>query len=137
PDWVERFSAENGLLVWYVNYAYGDNNTSAHPGYGNVLPVDARPAPVVGKDGKNWITNRRQSWDATFGLERTKAVTFHKNGVPVEVPASNGIRTFDDSNKDQYWSADNPWNSCKVAGEGVKITVLSSNKSGMTVRISP
>ena len=136
-DWVERFPAQNGLLVWYVNYAYEDNNTKTHPGYGNVLPVDARSAPVVGPDGSKWITNRRQSYDATFGKEATDAVTFHKAGVPVEVPSSAGIPTFNDSDPNRYWSADNPWHSCKVAGAGVKITVLAEEYRGaMTVRIS-
>src|SRR6476620_7853079 len=47
PDWVERFPYQNGMLVWFANGEYGDNNTSAHPGAGQVLPVDARPAPVT------------------------------------------------------------------------------------------
>ena len=47
PDWVERFPYQNGMLVWFANGEFGDNNTSAHPGGGEVLPVDARPAPVM------------------------------------------------------------------------------------------
>ena len=47
PDWVERFPYQNGMLVTYVDGEFSDNNTSAHPGGGQVLPVDARPAPIV------------------------------------------------------------------------------------------
>ena len=31
---MEHFPYQNGLLIWYVNYAFEDNNTSAHPGDG-------------------------------------------------------------------------------------------------------
>ena len=47
PDWVERFPYQNGLLVSFANGEFTDNNTSAHPGGGEVLPVDARPAPIA------------------------------------------------------------------------------------------
>ncbi len=126
PDWVERFPYQNGLLVSYVNYAYTDNNTKTHPGGGLVLPVDARPAPVVFPDGA-LLGNRRQPFDATFGQEKTDRVTFHRNGVAVTVPSSRAIPTFDDTNPNRYWTADNPWNSVKVAGTGTKITVAHTD----------
>ena len=43
PDWVERFPYQNGMLVWFVDQGYADNNTIDHPGAGYALPVDARP----------------------------------------------------------------------------------------------
>ena len=128
PDWVERFPFQNGLLVWYVDNYYADNNTFNHPGSGFALPVDARPGlmAIAGSP----LTNRRSSYDATFGLEKTDAVTLHKNGIARTWPSSMGIRTFDDTNPNKYWSAGNPQNSVKVAGTGTKITVASSNSSG-------
>ena len=84
PDWVERFPYQNGMLVWYVDGSYADNNTSTHPGGGQALPVDARPAPVKFPTGQ-LLGNRRQPWDATFGQEKTDQVTFHRNGVPVTI----------------------------------------------------
>jgi len=130
PLYVERFPYQNGLLVWYVNFAYDDNNTSAEDpsgvpqeGHGLALPVDARPAPVTFPDGAV-LANRRQPFDATFGLHRTDAVTFHHNGTPVTVPSQPAIPVFDDTNPDRYWSADNPYSSVKVAGAGVKLKVL-------------
>ncbi|MFN8029334.1 MAG: immune inhibitor A [Dermatophilaceae bacterium] len=128
PDWVERFPFQNGLLVWYVDNYYADNNTFAHPGSGFALPVDARPAlmAIAGSP----LTNRRSSYDATFGVEKTDAVTLHKNGIARTWPSVMGIRTFDDTNPNKYWSAGNPQNSVKVAGTGTKITVAKSNSSG-------
>jgi immune inhibitor A len=61
---VERFPYQNGLVVWYVDYRYGDNNTSQHPGGGLALPVDARPGAIANAQGT--ITNRRGAFDATL-----------------------------------------------------------------------
>jgi immune inhibitor A len=140
PLYVERFPYQNGLLVWYVNYAYEDNNTSAknQAGHGLALPVDARPTPVVFPDGAR-LGNRRQPYDATFGLHKTDTVTFHRNGVAVTVPSTPGIPVFDDSNPDAYWSAANPWSSVKVAGAGVKLKVtvdLEGLVNVMTVKVT-
>ena len=43
PDWVEHFPFQNGMLVWFVDQGYADNNVSTHPGAGYALPVDAAP----------------------------------------------------------------------------------------------
>jgi len=135
PDWVERFPYQNGMLVWYSDGAYTDNNTKAHPGGGLVLPVDARPAPVTFPDGVK-LGNRRQPFDATFGLERTDKVTFHRNGVPTTVPSQKGIPTFDDAYPNKYWTADNPWSSTKTAGSGVKVTVVEQQGDNMSLRVT-
>ena len=135
PDWVERFPYQNGMLVWYSDGAYTDNNTKAHPGGGLVLPVDARPAPVTFPDGVK-LGNRRQPFDATFGLERTDKVTFHRNGVPTTVPSQKGIPTFDDAYPNKYWTADNPWSSTKTAGSGVKVTVVKQQGDNLSLRVT-
>jgi immune inhibitor A len=134
PDWVERFPYQNGMLVWFANGEYGDNNTSVHPGGGQVLPVDARPAPITFPGGF-LLGNRRQPFDATFGQEATDAVTFHRNGVPTTVPSRPGIPMFDDSDVNRYWSADNPWNSTKVAGSGTSLTVFRTNDGGDQLQV--
>jgi immune inhibitor A len=135
PDWVERFPYQNGMLVWYSDGAYTDNNTKEHPGGGLVLPVDARPAPVTFPDGVK-LGNRRQPFDATFGLERTDKVTFHRNGVPTTVPSQKGIPTFDDAYPNKYWTADNPWASTKTAGSGLKVTVVKQQGDNMSLRVT-
>ncbi len=135
PNWVERFPYQNGLLVWYSDGEFTDNNTSVHPGGGLVLPVDARPEPIRFPDGA-LLGNRRQPFDATFGRERTDAVTFHRNGQPVVVPSRPGIPTFDDTDPNRYWSADNPWASTKVAGTGTRITVDYAGYGGQRLNLT-
>jgi immune inhibitor A len=138
PDLVERFPYQNGLLVWFANGEYTNNNTSSHPGGGEVLPVDARPAPIYLKnaDGsKTRLGNRRQPFDATFGQEATDAVTFHRNGVATDVPSSPAIPTFDDSDSNRYWSSLNPWASTKVAGSGTTMTVAKTVDGGNELQV--
>ncbi len=138
PDWVERFPYQNGMLVWFANGQYLDNNTSAHPGGGEVLPVDARPAPVMlnNADGtRTRMGNRRQPFDATFGQEKTDAVTFHRNGVATKVASQPAIPTFDDRDPNRYWTADNPWASTKVAGSGTTMTVAKTRQGGNELEV--
>jgi immune inhibitor A len=136
-DWVERFPYQNGLLVWYSDGECTDNNTISHPGCGQILPVDARPAPVTFADGV-MLGNRRQPFDATFGQEATDSVTFHHNGVATKVKSQKAIPTFDDTDPNRYWSSLNPMASTKVAGWGTQISVLDTSKNGdqMTVKVS-
>ncbi|MFG3697861.1 immune inhibitor A domain-containing protein [Micromonospora sp. NPDC047620] len=138
PNWVERFSVQPGMLVWYVNYAYGDNNTSEHPGYGLNLPVDVRPNKInVG--GQGTITNRRNGFDATFSLYAKPAQTFHLNGVPVTLPALDPNPVFFDSGANKYWTSGNPWNSVKLAGSGTRIEILQQGTNptdDMVVKVS-
>lgn len=123
PNFVEHFSNHEGMLVWYVNYAYSDNNTSQHPGYGLNLPVDVRPQSIK-VPGQGTITNRRGTFDATFSRYPKPAQKFHLNGVPTTVPKMGPVPVFDDSKPDRYWSKENPENSVKVAGTGTRIEVL-------------
>ncbi|WP_422772858.1 immune inhibitor A domain-containing protein [Plantactinospora sp. WMMC1484] len=127
PDFVERFSNHQGLLVWYVNHAYNDNNTITHPGFGLNLPVDVRPGPIT-VPGVGNITNRRSTYDATFSRFTKPAQTFHLNGVATTVPKLNPVTVFNDSDPNRYWSAQNPMNSVKVAGTGTKIELLLENR---------
>jgi immune inhibitor A len=82
PDWVEHFSYEQGFLLSYWDTSQTDNNTSEHPGEGEILPVDAHPEPIVNTaTGTPW-RSRVQSYDATFSLERPRSFTLHTDGVP-------------------------------------------------------
>ncbi|MGQ5264374.1 immune inhibitor A domain-containing protein, partial [Micromonospora sp. ZYX-F-536] len=123
PNWVERFANQPGMLVWYVNYAYGDNNTSEHPGFGLNLPVDVRPGAITVK-GQGTITNRRNGFDGTFSRFAKPAQTFHLNGVAATLPTLKANPVFDDSAVNRYWTPGNEQNSVKVAGSGTRIEIV-------------
>jgi immune inhibitor A len=146
PNWVEFFPYQDGLLVWFADKAYADNNTSQHPGHGQALPVDARPAPFTYPDGTK-PGNRRQPFDATFGLQATDTVCLHKQvaggtkqaptvqTLEACAPSNAGDPTFDDTVEDGYWSTANPQSSTKVAGLGVTATVTSEDGGVLTVDV--
>ena len=64
PDWVERFPYQNGMLVWYANGEFDDNNTIGPPRWwpgaagrrppgAGQFPTAAllgQPAPAVRRD---------------------------------------------------------------------------------------
>ena len=140
PNRVERFPYQNGMLVWYWNTQYSDNNVSQHAGGGEVLPIDARPQAMTWSDGVV-ARNRIQAFDSTFGFESTDPISLHR-----EVKADNeagytmttldaasrpGIAVFDDSDKNAYYDPANPGGSAQVAGLGVTIRVVNTNRNGM------
>jgi immune inhibitor A len=148
PNWVEHFPYQNGMVVWYWDTAYGDNNTSQHPGHGLILPVDSHPKALKWSDTGDVLRNRYQPYDASFGKQRTDAVTWHQEycgdsaddttegcqNVKVQTahaPSQPGVPVFDDSDPMRYYDADNPQGSVIVGGTGVKLKVINSNKNGM------
>lgn len=145
-NWVQHFAYPDGLLVWMADETYEANETVVHPGHGLVLPVDARPAPIVRSDGRV-LANHVQIWDAVFGLHGTPSQTFlgetlvgnGPNATPqpmdTTVAPSVALPSFDDTRPDRYWSAQNPYGSTLVAGHGVVATV-NSQVSGGTLVVS-
>ncbi|MGH3859744.1 hypothetical protein [Actinokineospora sp.] len=116
------------------------------PGSGKAMVVDARPAQFSYADGSR-PSNRRQPFDATFGLEATDATCLHKETLSGKgktqtvvtqeacAPAGPGIPVFDDTNPDAYYSAANPQGSVKVAGHGVKVTVTGDAGDDLTISV--
>ena len=145
PDWVEHFTYQNGMLVWYVNHSVADNNTSQHPGSGYALPVDAMPAPLKWSNGGGVARNRIQAFDATFGLETTDSLTLHRQVAvgrdgyrqqTVSAGARRMVSTFDDSNPSAYWDKSTPGASVQVAGVGVLARVTAQTTDTITVLVS-
>jgi immune inhibitor A len=146
PNRVEFFPFQNGMLTWYVDHSYGDNNVSAHPGAGAAMVVDARPAPFTFPDGTA-PTNRRQPFDATFGLEPTDDTCLHKEALSGKgqqqtvvtlaacAPSNPGIPVFDDTDPNAYYSTADPQNSVKVAGHGVHVTVTGDAGDDLTISV--
>lgn len=144
PNWVEHFPFQDGMLVWLVDQQYADNNAIVHPGHGYALPVDVRPNSLTYPDGSS-PSNRREPFDATFGLDATDPVCLHKQvalkkGGYTTLAACQaslpGVATFDDTSPDAYWDATNPQNSTKVAGVGVTATITADDGGFLTVHVS-
>jgi immune inhibitor A len=145
PDKVEHFPYQNGLLVWYANSLYSDNNTSQHPGGGQALPVDAHPEAMSWTDG-TIARNRIQAYDATFGLEKTDPLSLHREAATaggtqrttLVQKAQAATKVFDDTDPYAYYDEENPLGSVIVGGTGTKIRVLEENnkKGTMTVRVN-
>jgi immune inhibitor A len=133
PDWVEHFSYEQGLLLSYWDTSQSDNNTSEHPGQGEVLPIDAHPQPIYNVDGKPW-RSRIQVYDAPFSQQKAQSFTLHINGKPSYIRGQAAQPVFDDSN--QYWYPEIPMTGVKVPNAGVRIKVLKTNGTSMDIRIS-
>ncbi|GAB2669210.1 immune inhibitor A domain-containing protein [Kribbella swartbergensis] len=133
PDWVEHFPYQDGLLIWYWDTSFEDNNTSEHPGGGLVLPIDSHPVPINRIDGQLWRP-RVGGYDAPFGLEKADSFTLHINGQPSYIRGQNGVPTFNDSKT--YWYPEQPSAGVKVPNNGVNIKVLDREGTTMTVRVS-
>jgi immune inhibitor A len=150
PDWVEFYPYQDGLLISYWDTSYGDNNVGDHPGGGLILPVDAHPTFHHSYDG-HLLRPRILSYDSTFGLEPTDAITVHKDSQPTTIPSQPAVPVFDDRN-DYWFDADahaatgshvgryQPgWNSVKVPKTGTQIRVKSVSAQGnfMQVEVRP
>ncbi|GAA1915329.1 immune inhibitor A domain-containing protein [Nocardioides marmoribigeumensis] len=148
PNWVEHFPFQDGLLVWFQDKRQVDNNTIDHNGYGQSLPVDASPAKFSYEGTTAAPSNRRQPFDATFGLDQVDPVCLHREVLvgkgknqTVQTqqacgPTGRQQRSFNDSDPNRYWSSSNPLNSTKVAGAGVVATVLSEDDGFLTVEVT-
>ena len=138
PDWVEHYSYQDGMLVWYVNQAVADNNTSQHAGTAYALPIDAHPAALKWSNG-DVVRGRIQMYDATFGLQATDATTLHRelaDGTSQTMTAGPlpAVPTFDD--KADYYDEMLPYVSVRTAGAGVTATVTAQTADSITVSVA-
>jgi immune inhibitor A len=140
-NWVERFPYQDGLLISYWDTSFPNNNVTARcfsPDRcgGLLLPVDAHPELMYRADGGIW-RNRIQTYDSTFGLEPTDAITLHYRGDASDHPSLPAVPIFDDLN--EYWDAANPNGSVQVPHTGTQIRVKSISAQGsfMQVEVRP
>ena len=141
-NWVEHFPYQDGLLVWYYDESFEDNNVgdnclSGRCG-GLYLPVDAHPDLLLRPDGVVWRP-RIQSYDSTFGLQRTDQICLHLNSVEQCYGGLPANPKFDDTQS--YWVAPNPginhfgWASVPLPGVGVTIRVVSVSAQGNFMQV--
>jgi immune inhibitor A len=135
PKKVDHFPYQDGLLVWYVDGFYEDNDSSDHPGEGYALPVDSNPAYLRWSNG-NAASGDLNSRDATFDVDNVDPLhlTSETNGGRTfDVAGHPSVPVFDDSNVNGYWDDTthprSKWYSVQVAGVGSMIQVLSSDEN--------
>lgn len=139
-NWVERFPYQDGLLISYWDSSFPNNNVGSHCASGRcgglLLPVDAHPEAMYRADGGVW-RNRVQTYDSTFGLEPTDAITLHWRGEASEHPSLPAVPIFDDNNV--YYDEANPMGSVQVPHTGTQIRVKSVSARGsfMQVEVRP
>jgi immune inhibitor A len=141
-NWVEHFPYQDGLLVWYYDTSFEDNNVGDHCAAGRCgglyLPVDAHPNLLLRPDGKVWRP-RIQSFDSTFGVQATDAICLHLADVEQCYPSLPANPKFDD--RQSYWVAPNPaidhfgWASVPLPGFGVTIRVKSVSAQGNFMQV--
>ena len=142
-DLVEHFPNQDGLLIWYWDTYYGDNDVTFHPGEGMILPIDAHPEPLFTPAGTPWGSHV-QMFDATFTREPTDEFSLYYadwvNGIQygnTVFESQPGVTVFDD--RLSYWSPDAPNSSVIVPNTGTQIIVRSESARGsfMQVEVRP
>jgi immune inhibitor A len=133
PDWVEHYPYQDGLLVSYWDESFNDNSVGDHPGGGLILPVDAHPSFEHWANGQ-YMRQRIQSYDSTFGLERTDPITLHLNSVPTTIASKPAVRTFDDTKT--WWFAGDGHTAAQHGRFQVQWTGVNVPKTGTVIRVS-
>ncbi|GAA3753097.1 immune inhibitor A [Plantactinospora mayteni] len=136
PNLVEHFPYQQGLLVWYWDTSFEDNNTSEHPGGGLILPVDARPQLIRGAGGRPWRP-RIQAYDAPFSLRRADSFPLHIDGKASWIRGQAAVPVFSDA---RSYYAEDPVSGMrygvKVPQHGVHIRVLTEVGTSMRIRVT-
>lgn len=142
-NWVEHFPYQDGLLVWYYDTSFANNNIGDNCLAGNcgglVLPVDAHPELLLQPDNGSAWRPRVQSYDSTFGLDETDVVCLHRNSIEGCYGGLPAVSKFDDSQS--YWVAPNPginhfgWSSVSVPNTGTTIQVKSISAKGNFMQV--
>lgn len=136
-EYVQFWSHTLGLLIWYRNFAVGDNLVGLHPGKVAVGLVDAHPEPLLKAD-KHYVRQRVQLMDAAFGLRTTIANTITFLGVPTTYGPLPAQPTFDDRNTffySQFSKGIYEYAGLMLPTYGVKISVMSEKADLSGARI--
>jgi immune inhibitor A len=122
-NFVDHFPYQDGLLISYWDTSQKNNNTSLHPGKGLLLPINAHYMTLYRVDGVAW-RNRIQSYDSTFSLDPTDALTnLHVNSVLSPIPSLPAVPLFDD--RTMYYDPTNPQGSVMNPNTGTQIRIQS------------
>ena len=139
---IDFFSYNTGVLLWYRNTEFTDNNVGLHPGKGSLLIVDSHPDPLVSLVTGLPMRTRIQVYDAPFGLKATLPLILHYEairkgktvaGIQLQVDSMAGVPVFDDSKS--YYDVTAPYNSVITPQYGVKIIIRGISDDGSAARI--
>ncbi len=137
--YVQFWSHTPGLMIWYRNFAIGDNSVGLHPGSVAIGVVDAHPEPLMMANG-HYVRERVQLMDAAFGLRQTIGNTITFVGVPTTYGPLPAATTFDDSKPYFYYQVKQ--GALEYAGLmlphlGLTTTVLSekADLTGATISV--
>jgi immune inhibitor A len=133
---VEWYPYQDGLLINYWDTSQKNNNVSQHPGSGLLLPIDAHPNILRNASG-GAVSNRIQTFDSTFTLGPTDAITLHFNSVAVTFPSQKGVKSFNDLN--QYYNTARPTMGVINPNTGtiIEIRSYSALENFMQVQVRP
>jgi immune inhibitor A len=142
-NWVEHFPYQDGLLVWYYDTSFADNNVGDNCAGGRCgglfLPVDAHPDLLLRPDNGQVWRPRIQSYDSTFGLEATDRICLHLNSIEGCYGGLKANPVFNDMQS--YWVAPDAsignkgWASVPVPHTGTKIRVLGTSNHGNFMQV--
>jgi immune inhibitor A len=142
-NWVEHFPYQDGLLVWYYDESFADNNVGDNCASGRCgglfLPVDAHPELLLRPDNGQVWRPRIQSYDSTFGLEQTDVICLHANSIEQCYGGLPANPKFDDTQS--YWVPPNPaighfgWASVPLPATGTTIRVVSVSAQGNFMQV--
>ena len=144
-NWVEHFPYQDGVLIWYLDYSFADNNVGDYCDAGTCggffLPVDAHSKMMIRPDNGMAWRPRVQSFDSTFSVNRVDKICLHANSIKKCYGGYPGNSRFDDTLG--YWEAPNPaignngWSSVPLPGVGVTITVVSEWNGWAYLKVAP
>lgn len=137
-NWLEKQCYANGLLISYRNSSVPDNNTSEHPGAGQILPIDSHPATMIRPDGRTPWRSRWQTWDAAFGVDPhaiTLSQVISQARTLRATYTAPPVVSFFDSSPTAYYNAAIPYNSVKTAGSGLKIDITGVSTDRASYRV--
>lgn len=145
-NWVEHYPYQDGMLVWYYDTSFANNNVGDACASGRcgglVLPVDAHPELLVRPDNGRVWRPRFQTYDSTFGLAPTDQVCLHANSIQQCYGGLPANPLFDDTQT--YWYPPNPaighlgWASVPLPATGttIRVTSVSSRDGFMQVLVN-
>jgi len=116
----KRYDA--GVLIWFANQGYSDNDVSAHPGFGFIGLVDA-DQNLIGNGGSSV-----QVRDAAFGLYNQSSYNNDNHLAPKSL--------FSD--QDDFSNSSKPASGLVLPANGLNIEVLSqaADSSSATIQLS-